>query len=62
MKSDPEYYRYRPYNRRQRIVGPGGAHIAVWVVPNIEFYEFNPPPSEGETIASLKGLGGPVAL
>ncbi|MGB3500658.1 MAG: polysaccharide deacetylase family protein [Mesorhizobium sp.] len=49
MKSEIDYYRYRPYNRRQKIVWPGGAQIAVWVVPNVEFYEYEPPPSPGRS-------------
>jgi len=43
MKRDPGLYDYLPYDRRPRITWPGGAHVAFWVAPNIEFYEFDPP-------------------
>ena len=45
MKSDPGLYAYSPYEGRPRITWPGGARIAVWVAPNIEFYELDPPPN-----------------
>ena len=45
MKAEPGLYGYWPYEGRPRIVWPGGAQIAVWVAPNIEFYELNPPPN-----------------
>jgi allantoinase len=44
-KSDPGLYAHMPYEGRPRITWPGGARIAVWVAPNIEFYELNPPPN-----------------
>ncbi|WP_431285983.1 polysaccharide deacetylase family protein [Humitalea sp. 24SJ18S-53] len=40
---DTGLYDFLPYNDRPMIAWPGGARIAVWVVPNIEFYEFDPP-------------------
>ena len=43
MKEDPGYYGYWPYKDRPRITWPGGAKLAFWVAPNIEFYELNPP-------------------
>jgi peptidoglycan/xylan/chitin deacetylase (PgdA/CDA1 family) len=43
MKADPGFYDYWPYEGRPRIEWPGGARIAFWVAPNIEFYELNPP-------------------
>ncbi len=45
MKADPGLYGYWPYAGRPRITWPGGARIAVWVAPNIEFYELDPPPN-----------------
>lgn len=36
---------YSPIVDRKPIVWPGGAKLAVWVVPNIEHYEYLPPPS-----------------
>ncbi|MHA6795597.1 polysaccharide deacetylase family protein [Pseudonocardia bannensis] len=35
---------YSPIVDRAPIVWPGGARVAVWVVPNIEHYEYLPPP------------------
>lgn len=43
MKADPGYYREFPYRNRPRIDWPGGARVALWVAPNIEFYELAPP-------------------
>ncbi len=43
MKADPGYYADWPYHQRPKITWPGDARIAVWVAPNIEFYELNPP-------------------
>ena len=42
MREDPELFDYRYYADRPDIVWPGGAKVAVWVVPNTEFYELNP--------------------
>ncbi|TEA78815.1 polysaccharide deacetylase family protein [Allopusillimonas ginsengisoli] len=41
--SDLHLYDYLPYFNRPVIKWPGDAQIAVWVAPNIEFYEFDPP-------------------
>ncbi|MCE2914803.1 MAG: polysaccharide deacetylase family protein [Rubrivivax sp.] len=41
--SDPSLYDPWPYAGRPRITWPGGARLAFWVAPNIEFYELNPP-------------------
>ena len=43
MKSDPGLYSYVPYFDRPKITWPNGARLALWVVPNIEFYELEPP-------------------
>jgi peptidoglycan/xylan/chitin deacetylase (PgdA/CDA1 family) len=43
MKRDPGLYGYLPYQGRPRIEWPGGAKVAFWVAPNIEFYELDPP-------------------
>lgn len=43
MKEDPGYYEYWPYENRPKIEWPGGARLAFWVAPNIEFYELDPP-------------------
>jgi peptidoglycan/xylan/chitin deacetylase (PgdA/CDA1 family) len=37
---------YSPISGRPRIRWPGDAPLAVWVSPNIEFYEFVPPPND----------------
>ena len=43
MREDPGLYDYWPYIDRPRIEWPGGARVAFWVAPNIEFYELDPP-------------------
>lgn len=43
MTADPDRYDYLPYPGRPRIEWPGGARVAFWVAPNIEFYELKPP-------------------
>ena len=43
MKRDPGLYDYLPYKGRPKIEWPGGARVAFWVAPNIEFYELAPP-------------------
>lgn len=45
MKEDPQLYPYLPSIARPKISWPGGARLAVWVAPNIEHYEYDPPPS-----------------
>ena len=41
--SDPGLYRYWPYKDRPKLAWPGGRRLALWVAPNIEFYELRPP-------------------
>lgn len=41
-KADPDLYDFLPYRDRPKIRWPNGARIAVWIAPNIEFYEFEP--------------------
>jgi allantoinase len=36
---------YSPFVDRRPIRWPGGERVAVWVVPNVEHYEYLPPPS-----------------
>ena len=43
MKQDPGLYDYWPDNDRPKVSWPGGARLAFWVAPNIEFYELDPP-------------------
>ena len=40
---DPGLYDYLPYQNRPQIRWPGGARVAFWVAPNVEFYELDPP-------------------
>jgi allantoinase len=43
MKTDPGLYDFWPYRNRPKIVWPNGAKIALWVAPNLEYYEIDPP-------------------
>lgn len=43
MLRDPGRYPYLPLIDRPKITWPGGARVAFWVAPNIEFYELAPP-------------------
>ena len=58
MLADPGHYDYSPYIRRPNIVWPGGARVAFWVAPNIEFYELEPPPNPRSAVAA-PGAGRP---
>ncbi|MEZ6022157.1 MAG: polysaccharide deacetylase family protein [Hyphomonadaceae bacterium] len=40
---DPKLYDFLPYRGRPKIEWPDGKTVAVWVAPNIEFYELDPP-------------------
>ena len=42
-RRDPGLYDYLPYQHRPAIRWPGGARVAFWLAPNIEFYELEPP-------------------
>jgi peptidoglycan/xylan/chitin deacetylase (PgdA/CDA1 family) len=37
---------YHPLTSRPTITWPNGAHVALWVVPNIEHYQFRPAPTD----------------
>ena len=41
--SDPGLYDWLPLDDRPIITWPGGARLAFWVAPNVEYYEFQPP-------------------
>lgn len=45
MLKTPGHYDFMPWRRRPRITWPGGARVAFWVAPNIEHYEYDPPPN-----------------
>lgn len=40
---DPGLYPYRPWRERPKLSWPGGKTVAVWIAPNLEFYEIDPP-------------------
>ncbi|MEM7779422.1 MAG: polysaccharide deacetylase family protein [Pseudomonadota bacterium] len=40
---DPGLYDYHAYKGRPKITWPGGKTCAVWVAPNLEYYEIDPP-------------------
>ncbi len=40
---DPDLYDYEPYRGRAPLAWPGGKTCAVWVAPNLEYYEIDPP-------------------
>ncbi len=40
---DPGLYDYSPIVDRPPLIWPGGARVAFWVAPNVEFYELDPP-------------------
>ena len=42
MEPDAGRVDYSPITERPRLVWPGGARLAVWVVPNVEHYEYLP--------------------
>ncbi|MGI4941967.1 MAG: polysaccharide deacetylase family protein [Janthinobacterium lividum] len=44
MPAASERLAYLPIHDRPRLVWPGGARVALWVVPNIEHYEYRPDP------------------
>jgi allantoinase len=43
VKADPGLYDFSPYRDRPPLVWPGGKSVAVWVAPNLEYYEIDPP-------------------
>jgi allantoinase len=43
VKPDPELYDFLPYRGRPKLVWPDGKTVAVWVAPNLEYYEIDPP-------------------
>ena len=40
-----QYIHYLPMTDRPTIEWPNGARLALWLAPNLEFYEFQPPPN-----------------
>mgnify|MGYP001043068482 FL=1 len=43
QRTELDLYPNYPYINRPKVTWPNGAKIALWVAPNIEFYELNPP-------------------
>ncbi len=41
--ADPKLYDYTPYRGRAPYAWPGDKKVAVWVSPNLEYYEIDPP-------------------
>lgn len=42
-EKDPGLYDFAPYRGRKPFVWPGDKKVAVWISPNLEFYEIDPP-------------------
>lgn len=40
---DPELYDFQRYRARKPFAWPGGKKVAVWISPNLEYYEIDPP-------------------
>ena len=47
MQSIQDFVRYLPVTTRAPVRWPGGKRLAFWIVPNLEFYEYTPPPARG---------------
>lgn len=47
MPSIQDFVRYAPVTSRPRVQWPHGKRLAFWIVPNVEFYEYTPPPARG---------------
>jgi allantoinase len=43
LQADPRLYPYRGWRERAPLKWPGGKPVAVWVAPNLEYYELDPP-------------------
>ena len=43
---EPNYITYSPIIDRPKIQWPNNARVALWIAPNIEFYEYQPPPNK----------------
>jgi len=41
--ADPGLYDFTPYRGRKPFAWPNGGKVAVWVSPNLEYYEIDPP-------------------
>jgi peptidoglycan/xylan/chitin deacetylase (PgdA/CDA1 family) len=43
MRDDPGLYDFAPYRDRPKLAWLDGKTVAVWVAPNLEYYEIDPP-------------------
>ena len=62
MLRTPGHYDYMPWRRRPRITWPNGARVAFWVAPNIEHYEYDPPPNAAAHALAAPGAGRAPAI
>ena len=46
-RSIKDFVCYVPVTERPPVRWPGGRRLAVWIVPNVEFYEYTPPQAVG---------------
>ena len=46
MPLPPDRFDYVPLTDRPVLKWPGGARVAFWIAPNVEHYEYLPPPSD----------------
>lgn len=46
LPNEEDYLLYSPIVDRPPVQWPGNAHVALWLAPNIEFYEYLPTPSK----------------
>ncbi len=54
MKKPAELIDYCPINNRPPIKWPNNARVAFWVIPNVEFYEYQPRPAGLASLMSVK--------
>ena len=47
MQSIQDFVRYAPVTTRPKVQWPLAKRLACWIVPNVEFYEYTPPPARG---------------
>jgi allantoinase len=49
MRSALNYYGYFPYQNRPKIQWSNGKRLALWIAPNFEYYELDPPKNPART-------------
>lgn len=60
-KVDQGYLGYLPLDDRPTIRWPNNARLALWVAPNIEIYEFEPPPNDFRAAWGRTGSPDPMS-